>query len=189
MKPQIHSKNSAHKFGGQESDYIQIHNFFDSTKAHEASMRHRAIYHNSFGIFQAERLFGYPRTQLEAARDKYSWSEEEVQAVINLIDLARSNEVTTIINSDGNQVSIRDIGEQHVFEDLGRIPSLAECLKEMPISDLLGARTRIKSISIPVEVESVDKVIPAKLPEEFIDGGKALWEKFKKEKFEKENLD
>ncbi len=37
----------------------------------------------------------------------------------------------TIINSDGKQVSVRDIGEQHVMEDLGFIPTLADYLQEM----------------------------------------------------------
>ena len=49
---------------------------------------------------------------------------------------------TTITNSDGQLISVRDIAEQHVIDDLGRIPTLAECLEGMPISDLLGARQR-----------------------------------------------
>jgi hypothetical protein len=38
----------------------------------------------------------------------------------------------TLINSDGKEVSVRDIAEQHVIEDLGFIPSLSDWLKEMP---------------------------------------------------------
>ena len=37
-----------------------------------------------------------------------------------------------LVNSDGKRVFVRDIGEQHVLEDLGLIPSLAECLRELP---------------------------------------------------------
>jgi hypothetical protein len=37
-----------------------------------------------------------------------------------------------ITNSDGKQVFVRDIAEQHVLEDLGFIPSLSDWLKEMP---------------------------------------------------------
>jgi len=37
----------------------------------------------------------------------------------------------TITNSDGVAVSVRDIGEQHVLEDLGTIPSLDDWLSCM----------------------------------------------------------
>lgn len=37
----------------------------------------------------------------------------------------------TIINSDGKEIPTRSIAEQHVLEDLGRIPSLDEWLGEM----------------------------------------------------------
>lgn len=56
--PQLHSKSSAKKFGGEWGDYIKIHNFFDQTKAHCGDCRHRMILHNTFGIFLAEQVFG-----------------------------------------------------------------------------------------------------------------------------------
>ncbi|PCJ96642.1 MAG: hypothetical protein COA52_01165 [Hyphomicrobiales bacterium] len=58
MKPYIHAKNSVRRYGGVPEDYIHIHNWFDSTKAAYPSVKHRAILHNSFGIFLAEQLFG-----------------------------------------------------------------------------------------------------------------------------------
>lgn len=39
----------------------------------------------------------------------------------------------TIINSDGNKVPVRLIGEQHVKEDLGHIPSVSDWLKHISI--------------------------------------------------------
>lgn len=39
---------------------------------------------------------------------------------------------TFIINSDGNPVQVRDIGEDHVLQDLGKIPSLSECIQQVP---------------------------------------------------------
>ena len=33
---------------------------------------------------------------------------------------------TTIVNADGREVPVRLIGEQHVMEDLGTIPSFAD---------------------------------------------------------------
>lgn len=38
---------------------------------------------------------------------------------------------TTITNSEGKHVPVRVIGEQHVLEDLGFIPSLADWLRHM----------------------------------------------------------
>ena len=37
----------------------------------------------------------------------------------------------TITNSDGRVVPVRLIGEQHVIEDLGRIPSFADWAREI----------------------------------------------------------
>lgn len=40
-----------------------------------------------------------------------------------------------IINSDGNEVSTRDIAEEHILEDLGMIPTLQDWLNEMQFKD------------------------------------------------------
>lgn len=37
----------------------------------------------------------------------------------------------TIINSDGKRVPVRSIAEQHIIEDIGFIPTIADYLKEM----------------------------------------------------------
>jgi len=38
-----------------------------------------------------------------------------------------------IVNSDNREVPVRYIGEQHVREDLGRIPSFQDWIAEVPI--------------------------------------------------------
>ena len=49
----------------------------------------------------------------------------------------------TIVNSDGVEVSVRDVAEQHVVEDLGMIPSLSDWLHEMIIQPwMVGERSR-----------------------------------------------
>jgi len=64
----------------------------DSTKAAYAGFAHRAILHNTFGIYLGEQLFG-----------------------------------TTVTNSDGKDISVRDILEMHVREDTGgRIPTIED---------------------------------------------------------------
>lgn len=65
MKPAIHAKNSAKKYGGVLEDYMPIHDFIDSSKSAHASMRHRAILHSAFGIYIVERVFGHALTNSE----------------------------------------------------------------------------------------------------------------------------
>lgn len=60
-KPYIHAKSSARKYGGVPEDYLDIHQFMDSTKASIADVRHRAILHSSFGCFVVEQTFGVVR--------------------------------------------------------------------------------------------------------------------------------
>jgi hypothetical protein len=105
MKPYLHGKVSARKWGGKPEDYQEIHDFLDSSKAAFPDMRHRAILHSSFGIFICEKVFG-----------------------IN------------IENSDGKLVSVRDIAEQHVIDDMGRIPTVQDYLQGMPMYSWLGGR-------------------------------------------------
>lgn len=103
MKPYNHARNSVKKWKGQVEDYLPIHNFIDSSKAHFADVRHRALLHNSFGIFLAEQVFG-----------------------------------VTITNSDGITISVRDVAEQHVLEDMGRIPCVADYLNNMQLQNWMG---------------------------------------------------
>jgi hypothetical protein len=50
----------------------------------------------------------------------------------------------TFTNSSGREVSVRDVGEQHVFEDLGNIPTIQDWLGELPIREWMGKPTRLK---------------------------------------------
>jgi hypothetical protein len=58
----------------------------------------------------------------------------------------------SIVNSAGREVPVRFIGEQHVVEDLGRIPSVSEWFREMPIKSWMGPRSKLEVI-----VEDVDE--------------------------------
>lgn len=107
MKPYLHAKNSVNKYGGKIEDYLPIHDFFDSSKATLADVRHRALLHSSFGIFLVEKVFG-----------------------------------TTITNSDGKVVCVRDLGEDHVSEDLGFIPTPEHYLKNMQVQEWMAGSKR-----------------------------------------------
>ena len=124
MKPYIHAKNSVRRYGGQIEDYLPIHDFFDSTKAAWADVRHRAVLHSSFGIYLVEKVFG-----------------------------------TTITNSDGKVISVRDIGEDHVVEDCGCIPTIEKWLSNLPVEDWMlskGQATFTKRTHISLEELMVD---------------------------------
>lgn len=110
-KPYIHAKSSAKRYGGKPEDYEPIHAFLDSSKGAIADNRHRALTHNSW--FLANIL----------ERIKFSNSGPETS----------DHRFPTIINSDGKQVSVRDIGEQHCLEDFGNkfIPSAQDYLQEI----------------------------------------------------------
>lgn len=107
MKPHLHAISSAKRWGGKPEDYLEIHDWFDSTKAAHASVKHRAVLHSAFGIYIAEQVFGH-----------------------------------LIKNSDGRDVSVRDVGEQHVLEDLGTIPSLDDWLKCMELQPWMGGPSK-----------------------------------------------
>ena len=62
MKPYLHAKISVKKFGGKAEDYMDIHNFIDSSKACMPDIRHRAILHSAFGCFLVEQMYGIVRT-------------------------------------------------------------------------------------------------------------------------------
>jgi Domain of unknown function (DUF6915) len=98
-KPIIHAFSSSKKFGGKPEDYIEIHNFMDSSKSVISDNRHRALTHNSWFLNSVlERVFGL-----------------------------------TIKNSDGEEISVKAIGEEHVLEDYGHnfIPSAQDFLQEI----------------------------------------------------------
>lgn len=55
-----------------------------------------------------------------------------------------------LTNSDGALVSVRDVAELHVLEDMGRIPTLGDYLDGMPFYEWLGGQRRAKeTIAIP----------------------------------------
>lgn len=49
---------------------------------------------------------------------------------------------TFIVNDDGRKVQVRDIAEEHIIEDMGRIPTPQDYLEGMPIYDWLGGPKR-----------------------------------------------
>ena len=70
MKPYLHGRIHAKKYGGKPEDYADIDDFIDSSKSAVPDVRHRAILHSAFGCFIVERMFG--RTRLNSDGREYS---------------------------------------------------------------------------------------------------------------------
>lgn len=129
MKPLLHAKISAKKFGGKPEDYIDIHDWFDQTKAHLAEAKHRLVLHNSFGIYLCEQQFG----EIVEHNGKFI-------------------RMPYITISTGKQVSVRDVAEQHVIDDLGRIPTLEESLRYTTIHEnMVGERTTGRRVVMDIK--------------------------------------
>ena len=91
MKPWIHSQLSVKRWGGKEEDYLPMHNWLDSTKSTTANFYHRAILHNTFGVFLGEQLFGPVITnsdgKIVVVKDILEWHiQEDCRGKIPTID-------------------------------------------------------------------------------------------------------
>ena len=51
-----------------------------------------------------------------------------------------------ITNSEGKLVSVREIAELHILEDLGKIPTLADWLSLIPLQSWMGKPTKVTTI-------------------------------------------
>ena len=50
---------------------------------------------------------------------------------------------TYIVNSDGQMISVRDIAEEHIIQDLGFIPTIEKWLSNLPLEPWMsGSRKR-----------------------------------------------
>lgn len=54
----FHAQSAARKWGGTPEDYIDIHEFIDSSKKIIGDVRHRAVYHHTEGSWLCQRIFG-----------------------------------------------------------------------------------------------------------------------------------
>jgi hypothetical protein len=59
MTPWHHALSSAKKYKGEPEDYIELHNWFDETKALTGDWTHRALRHHAQGVQLAIERFGH----------------------------------------------------------------------------------------------------------------------------------
>lgn len=56
---------------------------------------------------------------------------------------------TIYVNSQGRKIDVRDIGEQHVMDDLGFIPSIADYFKSFEPQDWFGGpKKRVRTLGL-----------------------------------------
>ena len=109
--PYHHAVSSARRWGGEAADYIEIHEWFDASKAHHSDFRHRALRHHAEGIYLMASIFG--------------------------------DDEGCITTSTGKKVPVRWVGEQHVTEDLGRIPAATEWLSAIEPAPWMNRSRRL----------------------------------------------
>jgi len=133
-KSDIHALSSTKNFGGEPSDYIEIHEMMDSSKAFLADNRHRTVFHHTAGIYYMQKMFGIDFDSINKLRQKYDLPDTFVEDIISLLKNNRAQGVH-IMNSEGKKVHVRDIAEQHILEDFRNrfIPSLNDYLSNMTL--------------------------------------------------------
>lgn len=54
-----------------------------------------------------------------------------------------------LTNSEGKEISVRDIAEEHILEDLGTIPTVERWLRNLPLEPwMFGVHKRTKSENV-----------------------------------------
>lgn len=53
-----HAKSAARKWGGSPDDYIEVEELIDSSKKFIGDARHRALFHNTYGVWLCQEVFG-----------------------------------------------------------------------------------------------------------------------------------
>jgi hypothetical protein len=108
-KPIVHAESSAKRWGGTPEDYFPIHDLMDKSKGAIPDNRHRALTHNSWFLSTILELIHMP---------SLGWHGPILKRP-----------------SDGKEISVREIGEQHILEDFKGefIPTAQDYLEEMEI--------------------------------------------------------
>lgn len=109
----IHAQTTARHFkAGAPEDFIDIHEWIDQFKQSNADVRHRAFLHNSQGPWMAQQVFGHVRTV-----EKWPLGSGV------MVDL-----------------TVREIAESHIIEDLGWVPSPADWASCMDCKVWMGGK-------------------------------------------------
>lgn len=119
------------------------HHSISSVKKHGGRWQDYIQIHNWFD----ETKSSFPDMRHRALRhhaEGIFWCEEKFGVVIT--------------NSDGKEVPVRFIGEQHVLEDIGFIPTIKDYLKEMTPANWMYVPGEGRKILKQIKEEKLDYV-------------------------------
>jgi hypothetical protein len=114
-------------------DYLDIHEFMDSSKAAVPDHRHRAVLHSAFGVFVVERAFGSVR--INSQDKQYSTRQVAEDHVIE--DLGFIPTLESYLNNmklqpwmSGTQRSRRKRTYEKLSRDSGTCNTIDEVMKD-----------------------------------------------------------
>lgn len=122
--PYHHAVSSAKRWGGEPEDYLEIHEWFDASKEIHGDFRHRMLRHHAQGIYECQRTFG---TTITLTAPCSACDETGAAAT----DSLGGHGICAVCKGakkgpHGREIPVRWIGEQHVVEDIGYIPSFSD---------------------------------------------------------------
>lgn len=184
-----HALSSTKKWGGEIEDYLPIHQWFDETKKHFADPRHRALRHHSEGIGLMISIFG-PTVSVtigyQVGDETFlikDWpgaggNQAKARAAFrarDLYDLPPTKAFELHVTTLYKEVPTRWVGEQHVLEDFGHIPTAADFLRHMTTEAWMvkGARKLSRELEAPAREERhalrATQIETSELPPEVIE--------------------
>ena len=129
------------KWGGVAEDYQPIHDWFDHSKSQRADPLHRALRHHSEGIFTCEEVFGTTLELSTCAKCGLTEGKHPVGDTGMFMPVKCPTFKAKVI-------PVRWVGEQHVREDLGFIPTANQWLEGIPLQPWM---TRSRKLSKELE--------------------------------------
>lgn len=139
MNSYYHAKSCAKKWGGTPEDYIEIHEFIDSSKRIVGDVRHRSMYHHTEGIWLCQKMFG--RTITVGGRRAVQTEELSIK-ILDENPPVTGPSWEIIDNGPIREVPVRLIAELHVMQDLGWIPSPSDYINNMELKQWMGGSTK-----------------------------------------------
>ncbi len=149
MKPLQHAQISAKTYGGKWQDYIEVHNFLDSSKATCAHFKHRFLLHHIEGIELGVRIFGETLTNsenetIETHRLLTDHLIEDVGRIVPVEDWARD------MLPNKNDSFYKFLTKKRASIEADQIPGEGELLSAFNLSETNRAAVK-KFLRSPLE--------------------------------------
>lgn len=112
-----HAQSSVRKWGGEVADYLPIHELIDGSKRSFGDVRHRALLHNTWGVWICQEVFGPVISVHRNGVPRDAHPQERIKLV-----------------------PVREIAERHIEEDLGFVPTPGDWLEHMNIVTWMGGK-------------------------------------------------